>query len=470
MSPFGSRFFRKTVFLNIFRWDVRKVECPKTTKSVMASVNLKSVSKRFSNKCAAVNNLTLEVKDHEFLVLVGPSGCGKSTTLRLIAGLERSTAGEVWIGSRRVDDVPPRDRDIAMVFQNFALYPNMSVYKNMSFGLTLRNRSGVFSGGVKDVLNRIFNSEKPSGYRTVATDIDKQVRQTAKRLSIEHLLDRKPHQLSGGERQRVALGRAIVREPAAFLLDEPLSNLDAKLRQQMRLELKRLHRDLNVTTIYVTHDQVEAMTLGDRVAVMKDGEILQVGSPLEIYQRPANLFVAEFFGTVPINLCSGTVKQNNDQVEFRSHPSDGSGLDLITQWSNSFVDDQDSSWRQRVFGRDGSVVESQRDVVLGFRAEDVSAIVADTSRGRQMPQKSMPFQFSAVVVEVDRLGESTLIHACPTEISATENLETDSFQKTILVRTEPDSNLKPNDRIEIAVQWEKVFWFDQTTSKNLLKD
>ena len=260
----------------------------------MASINLKSVSKRFSKEFAAVNDLTLKIDDHEFLVLVGPSGCGKSTTLRLIAGLEQITNGEVWIGSRCVNNVLPKDRDIAMVFQNFALYPNMSVYKNLSFGLTLRNRGGVFSGGVKRVLNRVFNPTKASQSRAHSVDIDQQVRQTAKRLGIEHLLDRKPHQLSGGERQRVALGRAIVREPAAFLLDEPLSNLDAKLRQQMRSELKRIHRDLNVTTIYVTHDQVEAMTLADRVAVMNDGEILQVGSPLEIYQQPANLFVAQF--------------------------------------------------------------------------------------------------------------------------------------------------------------------------------
>ena len=436
----------------------------------MASVSLKNVSKRFSNEFAAVNNLTLQVEDHEFLVLVGPSGCGKSTTLRLIAGLERSTEGEVWIGSRRVDDVPPKDRDVAMVFQNFALYPHLSVYKNMSFGLTLRNGSGVFSGGVKDVLNRVFNSAKASDFRTRVAGIDQQVRQTAKRLSIEHLLDRKPHQLSGGERQRVALGRAIVREPAAFLLDEPLSNLDAKLRQQMRLELKRLHRDLNVTTIYVTHDQVEAMTLGDRVAVMNEGEILQVGSPLEVYQQPANLFVAEFFGAVPINLCLGTVKQNKDQIEFRSRRDDDSEIDLVKQWSSSFVDDQDNSWRQRVFDREGSAGSSQRDVVIGFRAEDVSVVVTDASQGSQKPQKSMPFQFSAVAVEVDRLGESTLVHARPITASTTENLQTDSFQKTILVRTEPDSNLKPNDRIEIAVEWGKVFWFDQSTSKNLLKD
>lgn len=436
----------------------------------MASITLKSVSKRFSKELPAVKDLTLKVEDHEFLVLVGPSGCGKSTTLRLIAGLEQITSGEVWIGSRRVNDVLPKDRDIAMVFQNFALYPNMSVYKNMSFGLTLRKRSGVFSGGVKRVLNRIFNPTKASESRAQTVAIDQQVRQTAKRLGIEHLLDRKPHQLSGGERQRVALGRAIVREPAAFLLDEPLSNLDANLRQQLRSELKRIHRDLKVTTIYVTHDQVEAMTLADRVAVMKDGEILQVGSPLEIYQQPANLFVAQFFGSVPINLCPGTVKQNKDQVEFRSRLNGDSKTELVKEWSNNLIDDQESSWRRRVLlDQSSSAGQNQRDLVIGFRAEDAS-VVTEPSQASQKPQKSMPFQFSAVVLEVDRLGESTLVHARPIPSNAEENSETDSFQMTILARIEPDSNLKPNDRIEIAVQWNKVFWFDQTTSKNLLKD
>ncbi len=436
----------------------------------MASINLKSVSKRFSKEQAAVNDLTLEVEDHEFLVLVGPSGCGKSTTLRLIAGLEQVTDGEVWIGSRCTNNVLPKDRDIAMVFQNFALYPNMSVYKNMSFGLTLRKRSGVFSGGVKRVLNRIFNPIKASESRAQTVAIDQQVRQTAKRLGIEHLLDRKPHQLSGGERQRVALGRAIVREPAAFLFDEPLSNLDTNLRQQLRTELKRIHQDLKVTTIYVTHDQVEAMTLADRVAVMKDGEMLQVGSPLEIYQQPANLFVAKFFGTTPINLCPGTVKQNKDQVEFHRRSTSDSKTELVKQWSNDLIDDQENSWRRRVLlDPTSSAGPSQRDVVIGFRAEDAS-VIAEPSRVSQKPQKSMPFQFSAVVEEVDRLGESTLVHARPTTTNATEDSETDSFQMTILARVEPDSNLKPNDRIEIAVQWNKVFWFDQTTSKNLLKD
>ena len=283
----------------------------------MATVLLESVNKRFPDGTQAVTDVSIEIKDQEFLVLVGPSGCGKSTTLRIIAGLEGSTGGVVRIGGRDVTHVAPKDRDIAMVFQNYALYPHMSVYKNLSFGLTLRlNR--LFGGGVIGRgLRKIFQPQRASEFVRQRAEIGNKVRRTALRLGIEHLLDRKPHQLSGGERQRVALGRAIVRNPAAFLFDEPLSNLDAKLRQQLRIELKRLHSDLKATMIYVTHDQVEAMTLGDRVAIMNEGEILQVGGPLEVYQRPANLFVAKFMGNSPINLCSGTVSRIGNRIEFK---------------------------------------------------------------------------------------------------------------------------------------------------------
>ena len=278
----------------------------------MATVDLERLTKRFPDGTLAVNDVSLKVVDREFLVLVGPSGCGKSTTLRMIAGLETNTDGVIRIGGRVVNDVVPKDRDIAMVFQNYALYPHMSVYKNLSFGLSLRYGGGVLARGVR----RLFQPHRAKELAQLRGGIDQQVRQTAKRLGIEDLLDRKPHQLSGGERQRVALGRAIVRNPAAFLFDEPLSNLDAKLRQKMRVELKRLHRDLNATMIYVTHDQVEAMTLGDRVAVMNQGEILQVGRPLEIYQQPANLFVARFIGSVPINLQAGVVRREQNAIVF----------------------------------------------------------------------------------------------------------------------------------------------------------
>ena len=239
----------------------------------MAKVLLDRVTKKYSagndakSGTLAVDDISLEIEDREFLVLVGPSGCGKSTTLRLIAGLETCTSGEVRIGEQVVDNgsavVAPKDRDIAMVFQNYALYPHMSVYKNLSFGLTLRYGGGIVARG----LRKLFQPRRSAELSALRRGIDHQVRQTAARLGISKLLNRKPHQLSGGERQRVALGRAIVREPAAFLFDEPLSNLDAKLRQQMRVELKRLHHELKTTMIYVTHDQVEAMTLGDRVAV-----------------------------------------------------------------------------------------------------------------------------------------------------------------------------------------------------------
>jgi len=253
----------------------------------MADVILKNVKKVFEGNVVAVNNFNLKVADKEFVVLVGPSGCGKSTTLRCIAGLEEITEGEIYIGDRLVNDVPPKDRDIAMLFQNYALYPHMNVYKNLSFGLELRKLP-------KD-------------------EIDQRVKETARILDIEHLLDRKPKALSGGQRQRVAVGRAIVRKPAVFLFDEPLSNLDAKLRVQMRTELAKLHQNLQATIIYVTHDQVEAMTMGNRIVVMKDGLIQQISDPLNLYNHPVNKFVAGFIGSPPMNFIEvEVVKQGSD--------------------------------------------------------------------------------------------------------------------------------------------------------------
>ncbi len=257
----------------------------------MASVTLDRVYKTYSGSDhPAVNDVSIEIADREFLVLVGPSGCGKSTTLRMVAGLEDIDQGSIKIGDRVVNNVAPKDRDIAMVFQNYALYPHMTVYKNMSFGLRMRK------------------VPKP--------DIDRRVRQAAEMLGIEHLLDRKPKALSGGERQRVAVGRAIVRTPQAFLFDEPLSNLDARLRIQTRAELKRLHRKLQTTTIYVTHDQEEAMTLGDRIVIMKDGHVHQCASPHEVYNRPANRFVAGFIGMPPMNFFEGQLAQHEGKLVF----------------------------------------------------------------------------------------------------------------------------------------------------------
>ncbi|WP_422746978.1 ABC transporter ATP-binding protein [Mycobacterium sp. WMMD1722] len=248
----------------------------------MAAVEFRDVTRRYPGGLVALNGLDLTVADGEFLILVGPSGCGKSTALRLLAGLDKPTTGEIRIGGAVVNDLAPGQRDIAMVFQNYALYPHMSVYRNLAYGLRQR--------------------------RTPRAEVERRVRETAELLEIDQLLDRKPGQLSGGQRQRVAMGRALVRRPQAFLLDEPLSNLDAKLRNQVRGDLKRLHREVPVTSIYVTHDQVEAMTLGDRLCVMAGGEVQQIGTTDDIYNRPANTFVAAFMGSPPMNLVPAVVR------------------------------------------------------------------------------------------------------------------------------------------------------------------
>jgi multiple sugar transport system ATP-binding protein len=269
----------------------------------MARVVLKDVEKVYPGGLKAVQDFNLDIADEEFVVFVGPSGCGKSTTLRCVAGLEDITHGTIHIGERLVNDVPPKDRDIAMVFQNYALYPHMTVFENMSFALKLR--------------------------KVPREVIREKVQKAAKILAIDQLLDRKPKTLSGGQRQRVALGRAIVRDPKCFLFDEPLSNLDAKLRGEMRAEIKRLHMDLRSTTIYVTHDQEEAMTLGDRVVVMKDGVIQQCGAPLDVYHRPANRFVAGFVGSPPMNFLEGTIAAERNQLWF----DEGTGKLAVPDWA-----------------------------------------------------------------------------------------------------------------------------------------
>ena len=260
----------------------------------MASLSLRGIYKRYPGGVVAVSDFTMNIKDKEFIILVGPSGCGKSTTLRMIAGLEEISEGELFIGDRLVNDVAPKDRDIAMVFQNYALYPHMTVFENMAFGLKLR--------------------------KVPKDEIKKLVEEAAKILDIAHLLDRKPKALSGGQRQRVALGRAIVRDPQVFLLDEPLSNLDAKLRAQMRTELSKLHKKLGTTFIYVTHDQIEAMTMGDRIVVMKDGYIQQIDSPINLYENPVNKFVAGFMGSPQMNFINAKLLMLNGKytVEFGS--------------------------------------------------------------------------------------------------------------------------------------------------------
>src|SRR3569833_4410893 len=271
----------------------------------MAQVHLRGVKKTYDNKVAVIHGIDMEINEGEFIVIVGPSGCGKSPLLRTVAGLERITGGQVAIGVRVVNELEPKDRDIAMVFQNYALYPHMSVYKNMAYGLKIR---GLAKG-----------------------DIDTRVRKAAKILELEKLLERLPRQLSGGQRQRVAMGRAIVREPAVFLFDEPLSNLAAKLRVQMRSEIKQNHMRLGTTTVYVTHDQIEAMTMADRIVVMHDGIDEQIGSPLELYDRPANLFVAGFIGSPAMNMILGKMNGNTfvaiegTRIDLPSAPAGSSG-------------------------------------------------------------------------------------------------------------------------------------------------
>jgi multiple sugar transport system ATP-binding protein len=302
----------------------------------MAQVELENLTKIFPGGVRAVDGVHLSIADREFVVLVGPSGCGKTTTLRMIAGLEQVTSGSIRIGQKIVNDLPPKERDVAMVFQNYALYPHMSVYRNMAFGLKLRG------------LPR--------------EQIDRRVRDAAKILEIEHLLGRKPRALSGGQRQRVAVGRAIVREPAAFLFDEPLSNLDAKLRITTRAELKRLHQRLKTTTIYVTHDQEEAMTLGDRIVVMKDGIIQQADTPLRTYNEPANRFVAGFIGMPPMNFFDGAVIMAAGELMFEERDPAGSG---------GFRISVPEHLKDRLAGQVG------RPLVVGIRPEHLNARPGD---------------------------------------------------------------------------------------------
>src|SRR5436305_4851479 len=359
----------------------------------MAQVVIRNLNKKFDG-VHAVNDVNLQIRDKEFLVLVGPSGCGKTTTLRMVAGLESITSGEVLIGDKVVNDLAPMDRDIAMVFQNYALYPHMSVYDNMAFGLKMRKFA------------------KP--------DIAKRVQEAAEILGIQELLRRKPRQLSGGQRQRVALGRAIVRQPQVFLFDEPLSNLDAKLRVQMRVELKKLHLRLGTTAIYVTHDQVEAMTLGDRVVVMKDGVVQQVGEPLELYNQPANRFVAGFIGSPAMNFANVTLAENG------GHPvAEAPGLSI------TLPDALAARARAKV----------GRKATLGIRPEDVHIATAADSAGHC---------FEAVVEVVEQLGSEILL-----DMRAGPALMVASVEPTVKVRA--------HDQLRMALKPERLHLFDAET-------
>ncbi|MBA3542879.1 MAG: sn-glycerol-3-phosphate ABC transporter ATP-binding protein UgpC [Chthoniobacterales bacterium] len=331
----------------------------------MAEVSVQNVSKIYhggkSEDVTAVNDVSLEIADREFVVLVGPSGCGKSTTLRMIAGLEDISQGDIYIGDKRVNDVPPKDRDIAMVFQNYALYPHMSVYDNLAFGLKLRK------------------FPKP--------EIKKRVLDAASILGIEELLERKPKALSGGQRQRVAVGRAIVRQPKVFLFDEPLSNLDAKMRVQMRTEITKLHQRLQATMIYVTHDQVEAMTMGDRIVVMDKGIVQQNDAPLVLYNEPVNLFVAGFLGSPPMNFIAGKLKQDGEKIRFTE--IEGGTIDV------AFPAAERPAAREFI----------GKEVILGIRPEDLEVATFSRKEG-----KAAGVGFPAIVDIVEPMGAETYLY------------------------------------------------------------
>jgi multiple sugar transport system ATP-binding protein len=399
----------------------------------MAEIKLEKVTKRFAGDTVAVNELDLYIKDGEFMVFVGPSGCGKTTALRMIAGLETVTEGDVRIGDRVVNDVPPKDRDIAMVFQNYALYPHMTVYDNMAFGLKLA--------------------------KTDKSEIDRRVKEAAKVLGLQEFLNRKPRALSGGQRQRVAMGRAIVREPQAFLMDEPLSNLDAKLRVQMRSEIGRIQHDLEVTTVYVTHDQVEAMTMGDRVAVIKKGELQQVGTPTELFQKPLNLFVAGFIGSPSMNFASARIEESNG----------GYGFKLGEQTLK--LDDEILSKRPDLKRYGG------KDIVVGIRPQDFE----DAEIASDAPEDC---RLKAKIDLVEAIGTETLIHfVIDAPIALTDDMkelaqDAGTDAKTLEERSkeghnefvatvDPRSKIKEGEPAELAIDLSRLHFFDPETNKGI---
>jgi len=369
---------------------------------VMAELKLKNIYKKYPNGFVAVKDFNLDIADKEFIIFVGPSGCGKSTTLRMIAGLEEISSGELWIGDKLCNDVAPKDRDIAMVFQNYALYPHMSVYDNMAFGLKLR--------------------------KTPKEEIDKRVREAAKILDIDHLLDRKPKALSGGQRQRVAMGRAIVREPKVFLMDEPLSNLDAKLRVQMRTEISKLHQRLKTTFIYVTHDQTEAMTLGTRIVVLKDGIIQQVDTPNNLYTKPNNLFVAGFIGSPQMNFIETKVTKSGDDILLSFGSEE---IKLPKEKAKKLID--------------GGYVG--KDVIMGIRPEDL--------HDEQPFLEASPDSIIKCKVEVTEMlgAEIFLYMTCNGQ--------------NLTARVDPRSQAKPGDIIKVALDVNRIHVFDKDTETTI---
>ena len=372
----------------------------------MAGLTLKGIYKKYPGGVVAVSDVNLEIRDKEFIVLVGPSGCGKSTTLRMIAGLEEISEGELYIGDRLVNDIAPKDRDIAMVFQNYALYPHMTVFDNMAFGLKLR--------------------------KVPKAEIERKVNEAAKILDLTHLLDRKPKAMSGGQRQRVALGRAIVRSPKVFLLDEPLSNLDAKLRAQMRTEISKIHKKLGTTFIYVTHDQTEAMTMGDRIVCMKDGFVQQIDTPQNLYENPVNKFVAGFLGSPQMNFIDGVLKEEYNQyvVEFGSN-----------------------NQKYQIIVPESKVNENLSDyvgkeIILGIRPEsihDEEMYLSNASTGI----------IDANVEITEMMGAETYLYLLCEGIPLT-------------ARVSPRSTARPGDDIKVAIDPNRIHIFDKETEKAIV--
>lgn len=378
----------------------------------MAGLSLRGIYKKYPGGFVAVTDVNLEIEDKEFIILVGPSGCGKSTTLRMIAGLEEISEGELYIGDRLVNDIAPKDRDIAMVFQNYALYPHMTVYDNMAFGLKLR--------------------------KVPKDEIDRKVKEAAKILDLEKLLDRKPKAMSGGQRQRVALGRAIVRSPQVFLLDEPLSNLDAKLRAQMRTEIAKLHQKLGTTFIYVTHDQTEAMTMGDRIVVMKDGFIQQVDTPQHLYESPCNKFVAGFLGSPQMNFIDAVLLKQGSKyvVEFGSSDSKSSrGVKYTVEVPESKVVPELANY-------------VDKEVIMGIRPESVHD------------------------EEMYLSNASTGVIECDVDITEMMGAETYLYLTCegipLTARVSPRSTAKAHDRIKVAIDPNKIHLFDKDTEKTII--
>ncbi len=383
----------------------------------MATITLEKINKVYPNGFHAIHDLDLDIADTEFLVLVGPSGCGKSTALRMVAGLEEITNGEMRIGDRIVNEVEPKDRDIAMVFQNYALYPHMSVYDNIGFALKLA--------------------------KTPKDETDRRIREAARILELDEQLDRKPAQLSGGQRQRVAMGRAIVRQPAAFLMDEPLSNLDAKLRVQMRAEIASLQRELGVTTVYVTHDQVEAMTMGDRVAVLKDGFLQQVDTPQNLYDRPQNVFVAAFIGSPSMNLFEGTLTLD----------SSGQGGSLTLGSQAISIPSEVLAARPALAAYDG------QPLIYGIRPEDMEDASLDSRPDDQC--------IHGEVSLVEALGAEILVHfgvdAAPVDSGDPDAVVELGDTAVVVGRFNPRSRIRLRDSAKVAVHAERLSFFDSST-------